>query len=79
MQISYCIYTKVLAKNVFNQKRREIGAILRSLCKWKEVEIIEAEIFPEHVHMLRLNTTKTNSEWVYGIFKSEKNFKNTLI
>ena len=63
---------KYRRKIFFNQKRREIGAILRSLCKWKEVEIIEVEIFPEHVHMLRLNTTKTNSEWIYGIFKSEK-------
>lgn len=36
----------------FGQKRREMGAILRKLCEWKEVEIIEAEICPDHVHML---------------------------
>ena len=36
----------------FGEKRREIGAILRSLCEWKEVNIIEAEICPDHVHML---------------------------
>ena len=36
----------------FGQKRKEIGAILRSLCEWKQVEIIEAEVCPDHIHML---------------------------
>ena len=43
---------KYRRKVFFGQKRIEIGAILRSLCEWKEVEIIEAEICPDHVHML---------------------------
>ena len=37
---------------MFGAKGREIGAILRELCKWKGVNIIEAEIGPDHVHML---------------------------
>ena len=37
---------------MFGEKGREIGAILRELCKWKGVNIIEAEICPDHVHML---------------------------
>lgn len=36
----------------FGQKRREIGTILRQLCEWKEVNIIEAEVCPDHIHML---------------------------
>lgn len=36
----------------FGEKKREIGAILRELCKWKGVNIIEAEICIDHVHML---------------------------
>ena len=43
---------KYRRKAFFGQKRLEIGAILRSLCEWKEVEIIEAEVCPDHVHML---------------------------
>ena len=43
---------KYRRKVFFNQKRLEIGAILRSLCEWKGVNIIEAEICPDHVHML---------------------------
>ena len=30
----------------------EIGKILRKLCEQKEVEIIEAEACPDHIHML---------------------------
>ena len=43
---------KYRRKAMFGEKGREIGAILRELCKWKGVNIIEAEIYPDHVHML---------------------------
>ena len=43
---------KYRRKVIFGQKRKEIGAILRSLCEWKQVEIIEAEVCPDHIHML---------------------------
>lgn len=32
-------------------RRQEIGMILIELCRRKEVEIINAEAFPEHIHM----------------------------
>ena len=52
-----CKYHLVFApkyrrKIFFGQKRRDIGAILRQLCNWKGVTIVEAEICPDHVHML---------------------------
>ena len=43
---------KYRRKVFFGEKKREIGKILRQLCEWKGVEIIEAEICPDHVHML---------------------------
>lgn len=43
---------KYRRKVFFGENRIEIGAILRSLCEWKEVEIIEAEVCPDHVHLL---------------------------
>jgi len=36
----------------YKQKRAEIGRILRKLCEWKGVGIIEAEVCPDHIHML---------------------------
>ena len=36
----------------YKEKREAIGKILRQLCEWKEVKIVEAEVCPDHVHML---------------------------
>ena len=52
-----CKYHVVFApkyrrKIYYGEKRAEIGAILRQLCKWKGVNILEAEVCPDHVHML---------------------------
>lgn len=37
---------------MLGEKGREIGAILRELCKWKGVNIVEAEVCKDHIHML---------------------------
>jgi len=52
-----CKYHVVFApkyrrKVFYGEKKLEIGAILRELCKWKGVNIIEAEVCPDHIHML---------------------------
>ena len=52
-----CKYHLVFApkyrrKVFFGQKRREIGAILRQLCEWIGIRIIEAEVCVDHIHML---------------------------
>ena len=36
----------------YREKRVEIGKILRQLCEWRGVKIIEAEVCPDHIHML---------------------------
>ena len=41
-----------MRKVFYGEKRLEIGAILRELCNWKGVKIINAEVCPDHVHML---------------------------
>ena len=43
---------KYRRKVFFGEKREAIGKILRQLCEWKGVEIHEAEICPDRVHML---------------------------
>ena len=43
---------KYRRKVFYGEKRNEIGAILRRLCAWKNVNIIEAEVCKDHVHML---------------------------
>ena len=36
----------------YGNKRLEIGKILRKLCEWKGVNIIEAEVCSDHINML---------------------------
>ena len=37
---------------IYREIKVDIGKILRQLCQQKEVEIIEAELCPDHIHML---------------------------
>ena len=36
----------------YGQKKHEVGKILRKLCEWKGVEVLNAEACPDHIHML---------------------------
>ncbi len=52
-----CKYPIVFApkyrrKLFYYEKREAIGKILRTLCEWKGVKIIKAEVCPDHIHML---------------------------
>ena len=37
---------------IYGKIKGEIGQIIRKLCEWKGVEILEAEACPDHIHML---------------------------
>lgn len=43
---------KYRRKVFYNSKRLEIGKIIRDLCKWKDVNLIEGEVCPDHIHIL---------------------------
>ena len=43
---------KYRRKEIYGDIRKDKGVILRKLCEQKNVEIIEAELCPDHIHML---------------------------
>ena len=43
---------KYRRKVFYGQKRYEIRQILRELCRWKQVNLLEAEACPDHIHIL---------------------------
>ena len=43
---------KYRRKAIYGDIRKDIGVIMRKLCEQKKVEIIEAELCPDHIHML---------------------------
>ena len=66
---------KYRRKIFYQEKKREIGEILRRLCEWKQVEIIEAEVCPDHIHMLVSIPPKLIVSGFVGFLKG----KSTLI
>ena len=71
MQIPYCLCTKVSEKVFYKEKRAEVGKILRTLCEWKKVKIIEAEVCPDHVHMLLEIPPKVSVSSFMGYLKGK--------
>ena len=43
---------KYRRKEIYGQLKKDIGEILRTLCKQKNVEILEAEACIDHIHMI---------------------------
>ena len=62
---------KYRRKAMYGEKGKEIGAILRELCKWKGVNIIKAEICPDHVHMLVEISPKISVSAFVGYLKGK--------
>ena len=53
----------------YDEYKREIGKILRELCKWKGIKIVEAEVYPDHVHMLVEIPPKMSVAGFMGFFE----------
>ena len=71
-----CKYHVVFApkyrrKVFFQEKRSDIRDILRTLCEWKGVTIIEGEICPDHVHLLLSIPPKMSVSSFMGYLKGK--------
>jgi putative transposase len=60
---------------IYSKLRTEIGKILRTLCERREIEIFEAELCPDHIHMLVSIQPKYSVASVMGYMKG----KSTLM
>ena len=56
---------------IYGKYKREIGRILRTLCERKGVEIIEAELCPDHIHMLLSIPPKYSVSEIMGYLKGK--------
>ena len=71
-----CKYHVVFApkyrrKVFFNEKREDIRDIIRTLCQWKGVEIIEGEVCPDHIHLLLSIPPKMSVSGFMGYLKGK--------
>ena len=56
---------------IFKEIQADIGKILRQLCQQKGVEIIEAYMCPDHVHMLLSIPPKYSVSQIMGYLKGK--------
>ena len=62
---------KYRRKVIYNQLREDIGEILRTLCRYKGVEIIEGHLMSDHVHMLVMIQPKISISAFMGYLKGK--------
>ena len=56
---------------IYGKIKEDIGKILRQLCDQKGIEIIEAELCPDHVHMLISIPPKYSVAQIMGYLKGK--------
>ena len=66
----HIIFTpKYRRKIIYKEYRKDLGEILRELCRYKGVEIIEGHLMPDHVHMLVMIPPKLSVSAFMGNLK----------
>jgi len=65
------ILPKYRKKALFGRLRKQVGAILRDLCRQKEVELVEGRAMPDHVHMLLKIPPKFSVAMTMGFLKAK--------
>ena len=71
-----CKYHVVFApkyrrKAIYGNIKQDIGKMLRKLCEYKQIEIIEAEACADHIHMLLSIPPKYSVAQIMGYLKGK--------
>lgn len=56
---------------IYGKVKEDVGRMLRKLCEYKEVEILEAEACPDHIHMLVTIPPKYSVAQIVGYLKGK--------
>ena len=56
---------------IYGKIKKDIGVMIRKLCQYKGVEIIEAEACPDHIHMLLSIPPKFSVAQIIGYIKGK--------
>lgn len=60
----WCLHPNIVERSFFGEKKAEIGKILRTLCEWKGVNIVEAVQFYEKLSYAHVDDSVVRS----GVF-----------
>ncbi len=62
---------KYRRKIIYYKLRKDIQQIIKQLCKWKGVEIIEGHMMPDHIHLLVSIPSKYSISQFMGYLKGK--------
>ena len=62
---------KFRRKVIYGKIKEDIGKMLRKLCEYKGIEILEAEACPDHIHMLITIPPKYSVSQIMGYLKGK--------
>jgi putative transposase len=62
---------KFRRQSIYGDLKKDIGKILRELCERKGIEVIEAELCPDHIHMLLRIPPKHSVSEIMGYLKGK--------
>ena len=65
------ILPKYRKKALYGRVRREVGGILRELCRQKDIELVEGKAMPDHIHMLLSVPPKYSIAMTMGYLKGK--------
>ena len=65
------IIPKYRRKVLYGNLRRQVGVILRELCRQKGVELLEGQLMPDHVHMCLSIPPKYSVAHAIGFLKGK--------
>ena len=65
------IVAKYRRRVIYNQNRKDLQEIIRTLCKYKGVEILEGHMMPDHEHLLLSILPKTSIASFMGYLKGK--------
>lgn len=69
-----CFIRDVYVNIIYNQYPESIGEIIRQLCNYKSVEIIEGNLMSNHIHMLGSISPKISVSSFLGYLKEKSTF-----
>lgn len=62
---------KYRRKVIYKEYRKDLQEIIKTLCKYKGVEILEGHMMPDHVHLLVSTPPKTSVSSFMGYLKGK--------
>ena len=71
MQVSYRFTSKYRRRIIYNQYKESIRDIIKQLCAYKGVEILEGHLMPDHIHMLVRIAPKLSVSQFMGYLKGK--------